>query len=82
MGIASNLKISMGTAYIFKIFEATRKKVQHVAQQRCLEYRPSFVASVFTFSKEMFVWIDESGMKDILRQYGYALHGERSVHEY
>ena len=59
----------------------TRKKVQHVAQQRCLDYRASFVASVFTFSKEMFVWIDETGsnMKDMLRQYGYALRGERAV---
>ena len=59
----------------------TRKKVQHVALQRCLDLRASFVASVFTFSKEMFVWVDETGsnMKDMLRKYGYALRGERAV---
>ena len=114
--IASNLSISVGTAYIFKLFEATgevdhksqpkrerkldnhhelyiigmildcptlqlpeiaskveeisgtvvstatlcrllasygmtRKKVQHVALQRCLDLGASFVASVFTFTK-------------------------------
>ena len=30
----------------------TRKKIQHFALQRCLDLRVSFVASVFTFSKE------------------------------
>ena len=59
----------------------TRKKVQHIALQRCLDLRASFVANVFTFSKEMFVWVDETGskMKDMLRKYGYALRGERAV---
>ena len=59
----------------------TRKKVQHVALQRCLDLRASLVANVFTFSKEMFVWVDETGsnMKDMLRKYGYALRGERAV---
>ena len=59
----------------------THKKVQHVALQRCLDLRASFVANVFTFSKEMFVWIDETGsnMKDMLRKYGYVLRGERAV---
>ena len=60
----------------------TRKKVQRVALQRCLDYRASFVANVFTFSKEMFVWIDETGsdMKDMLRRYGYALSELYVVH--
>ena len=59
----------------------TRKKVQHVALQRCLDLRASFVASVFTFAKEMFVWVDESGsnLKGMLRKYGYTLRGERAV---
>ena len=59
----------------------TRKKVQHVALQRCLDLRASFMANVFTFSKEMFVWVDETGsnMKDMLRKYGYALRGERAI---
>ena len=59
----------------------TRKKLQHVALQRTMELRCSFMASVYTFPAEMFVWIDESGSdsKDQLRRYGYALRGERAV---
>ena len=53
----------------------TRKKLQHVALQRTVELRSSFMASVYTFPTDMFVWIDESGSdsKDQLRRYGYAL---------
>lgn len=59
----------------------TRKKLQHVALQRTMELRSFFMASVYTFPTEMFVWIDESGSdsKDQLRRYGYALRGERAV---
>ena len=59
----------------------TRKKVQHVALQRCLDLRALFMASVYTFTKEMLVWVDETGsnMKDMLRKYGYALRGERAI---
>ena len=59
----------------------TRKKLQHVALQRTMEHRSFFMASVYTFPTEMFVWIDESGSdsKDQLRRYGYALRGERAV---
>ena len=58
----------------------TRKKI-HVALQRCLDLKASFVANVFTFSREMFVWVDETGsnMKDMLRTYGYTLRGGRTV---
>ena len=59
----------------------TRKRIQHVALQRTMELRAAFMASVYLFSKDMFVWIDESGSdsKDQLRKYGYALRGERAV---
>jgi transposase len=59
----------------------TRKKVQHFALQRRMELRAEFMASVYMFPEEMFVWIDESGSdsKDQLRKYGYALRGERAV---
>ena len=59
----------------------TRKKIQHVALQRRMELRAAFMASVYMFSKDMFVWVDESGSdsKDQLRKYGYALRGERAV---
>lgn len=33
----------------------TRKKVQQVALQRCLDLRASFMANIYTFSKEMFI---------------------------
>ena len=47
-----------------------------------MELRSSFVASVYIFPTEMFVWIDESGSdsKDQLRRYGYALRGKRAVY--
>ena len=59
----------------------TRKKVQHVALQRRMELRAAFMASVYMFSEDMFIWVDESGSdsKDQLRKYGYALCGERAV---
>ena len=59
----------------------TTQKVQHVALQRTMELKSSFMASVYTFPAEMFVWIDESGSdsKDQLRRYDYALREERAV---
>lgn len=59
----------------------TRKKIQHVATQRRLDLRASFIASVYTFSREMFVYVDETGskLKNMLRRYGYALCGSRAV---
>ena len=59
----------------------TNKKLQHVAQHRCLDLRASFIASVFTFSKEMFMWVDETGsnIKVMLMKNGYALRGERAI---
>ena len=60
----------------------TRKKVQHVALQRRMELRAEFMASVYMFPEEMFVWVDDesgSDSKDQLRKYGYALRGERAV---
>ena len=60
-------------------YEVTRKKVQHVALQRCLDLRASSVASAFTFSKEMFVWVDETGSNMLKILYGYAPYGERAT---
>ncbi len=39
------------------------------------------MATASLFKKDMFVWVDETGsnLKDMLRQYGYALCGERAV---
>ena len=59
----------------------TRKKVQQIALQRRLDLRASYMASIFTYCKEMFVFLDETGtkLKDMLRQYGYAIRGERAI---
>lgn len=59
----------------------TRKKVQHVALQRRIDYRASYWATIFHFTRDMLVWVDETGsnLKDMLRTYGYALCGERAV---
>ena len=59
----------------------TRKKVQQVALQRSIELRSGFMANIFTFTKEMFVFLDETGskLKDMVRTYGYALRGERAI---
>lgn len=59
----------------------TRKKIQHIALQRRVDFRGSFIANVSLFKKEMFVFVDETGsnLKSMLRQYGYALCGERAV---
>ena len=47
----------------------TRKKVQHVAKQRCMEYRAQF--------RRFFVWVDESGSDahKWMRKFGYSLRG-------
>ena len=39
------------------------------------------MATVSLFRRDMFVWVDKMGsdVKDMLRQYGYALCGERAV---
>lgn len=59
----------------------TRKKIQHVALQRCLEYRAAFIADICNYTKEMIVWVDETGCdkRSLLRKYGYSLRGERAV---
>lgn len=40
-----------------------------------------FIASVYNFTKDMLVYINETGskLKDMLRRYGYAMCGDRAV---
>ena len=58
----------------------TCKKIQHVALYVDTS-GPSFMATILLFRREMLVWLNETGsnLKDLLRQYGYALCGERAV---
>ena len=56
----------------------TRKKIQHIALQRCEDLRAQFVAEVLCFfSLYKFVWIDECGCshRDAVHKVGYAFRG-------
>ena len=55
----------------------TRKKVQQIAKQRCIEYRAKFRAKSMLYQRDSFVWVDESGSdaRKSMRRYGYALRG-------
>ena len=59
----------------------TRKKLQHVAKQRSLQYRGEYMAEIQMYNRESFVFIDETGCssKDHTRKFGYAMRGESAV---
>ena len=59
----------------------TRKKLQHVAKQRSLQYRGQYMAEIQMYHRDCFVFIDETGCssKDHTRQFGYAMMGESAV---
>lgn len=58
----------------------SRKKIQHIALQRNLSQRASFIANISCYPKEMLVWVDETGCerRDLLRKYGYSFRGMRA----
>ena len=39
----------------------TRKKIQKVAIERCLEYRAKYMADILHYPREQLVWVDEMG---------------------
>ena len=55
----------------------TRKKVQYIAKQRCVEYRAQFRAQTMLYRQDSFVWVDESGSdaRKSMRRFGYSLRG-------
>ena len=55
----------------------TRKKVQYVAKQRCMEYRAQFRANSMLYRRDCFVWVDESGSdaRKSMRKFGYSFRG-------
>ena len=57
----------------------SRKKIQHIALQRNLSQRASFIANISCYPKEMLAWVDETGCvkRDLLRKYGYSFRGMR-----
>lgn len=59
----------------------TRKKLQHVAKQRSLQYRGEYMAEIQMYHHDCFVFIDETGCtsKDNTHKLGYAMRGESAV---
>ena len=55
----------------------TRKKIRQVAKQRSEILRGLFMAEVLQYSRELFVWVDETGSdhRDQIRKFGYSLRG-------
>lgn len=53
------------------------KKVRQIAAQICSILREAFMAQCTLFTRDMFVWIDETGSdaRDHTRKFGYALRG-------
>ncbi len=60
----------------------SRKKVQQVAKQRCIDYRAAYLANILQLSKECLVFVDETGCaaRDHVRKFGYSLQGEPAVY--
>ena len=59
----------------------TRKKLQHAAKQRSLQYRGEYMAEIQMYHRDCFVFIDETGCssRDHTRRFGYAMRGESAV---
>lgn len=59
----------------------TRKKLQHAAKQRSVQYRGEYMAEIQMYHSDCFVFIDETGCgnKDHIRNFGYAMRGESAV---
>ena len=59
----------------------TRKKLQHAAKQRSVLYRGLFMSEIQMYSRDKFVFIDETGCnsKDHTRKFGYALRGFSAI---
>ena len=58
----------------------TCKKAKQIALQRNSEYRGAFMANTALYTRDMFVWVDEtaSDARDMLQRYGYAIRGHRA----
>ena len=73
----TNIMVSVPTmCRIIQRHGFTRKKIQQIASQRCIQFRSEFMAEVLLYKREQFVWIDESGCdkRDNIRKFGYAMN--------
>ena len=61
----------------------TRKKIQPVAKQRCIVLRAEFMAWMYSYRRNLLVWVDETGSNhhDHVRKYGYAICGQYPVYQ-
>ena len=59
----------------------TRKKIRHVDLQCSTELRALFMTQAQSFSREFFVWVDETGSdaRNYMRRFGFSLGGMRAV---
>ena len=62
---------------LMRRYGITRKRIRQVALQRCNALRGAFMAQCTVFSRNQFVWVDETGSdkRDHIRKYGYAIRG-------
>ena len=78
----TNTEVSPATiCSLLASYGITRKKIQHVALQRRVEYRGLYIANISFFPKEVLVWVDETGCdnREMLRKFGYSIRGERAI---
>ena len=62
--IRNTLDVSVSPPTVCRVLQRhgiTRKKIRHVALQRCYALRGAFMAQVFMYNRHMFVWVDETG---------------------
>ena len=66
---------------IMRRYGITRKRIRQVALQRCNALCGAFMAQCSVFSRNQFVWVDETGSdkRDHVRKYGYAIRGTTPV---
>lgn len=72
--------VSVSGATVCRILQRngyTRKKIAHIAKQRCVSYRGAFMAQIMHYPSSYLVWIDETGSdhRDHIRKFGYQIRG-------
>ena len=80
--ILTNIVVSPPTiCRLLRRYGMSRKRVRQVALQRSALLRGAFMAHCSLFSRDKFVWLDETGAdaRDHIRKYGYAIRGMRPV---
>ena len=79
---ATGVKVTSSTVCrMLRRIGFSRKKVVQIAKQRSVDFRAAFIAQVMGFSRECFVWVDESGSDDrnYVCKFGYSVRGMPAV---